>query len=204
MQRRWGMKIDDLEKSDKIKSKLARIYASKIGLPSIEGICVLLHDLGKYSQEFQDYINSALGNNDSDADECVDVNSKKGKIISNVYNLLVSLKRVNFFDITRGMVVVLIVNHAIERYFKYYFLNRKILMSCPFFSKKTVQKYTLLEMLSKNKKAVRIHNNFEPLPQSFTTAGKLFEVIESLTQSIIVPYEEGKEIIISPYASKDI
>ncbi|NQT57373.1 MAG: CRISPR-associated helicase Cas3' [Bacteroidetes bacterium] len=93
---------------------------------------------------------------------------------------------------------------TIERYFEYYFFNRKDLMSYPVSSNKNVQEDTLLEMLSKNEKAVRIHNNSEPLPQSFATTGKLFKAIDSYTQGVIVPYGEGKEIITELCASQDI
>jgi len=61
-------------------STIARASADKVGLPLTGELCGLLHDLGKYSQEFQNYINSALGNIDPDAEEYVDANGKKGKI----------------------------------------------------------------------------------------------------------------------------
>jgi len=93
---------------------------------------------------------------------------------------------------------------AVGKYFEYYFFNRKELMSYPVSSNRNVQEDTLLEMLSKNEKAVRIHNNHEPLSQSFSTAGKLFEAIDSYTQGVIVPYGEGKEIITALCASQDI
>src|SRR5690606_26731461 len=40
----------------------------------------LLHDFGKYSNEFQCYLNSAVGRIDQDADDYVDAASKKGKV----------------------------------------------------------------------------------------------------------------------------
>ncbi len=61
-------------------AKLSRSAAAKIGLGEAGELIGLLHDLGKYSKEFQDYINSALGNIDPDADDYVDAKGKKGKV----------------------------------------------------------------------------------------------------------------------------
>ena len=68
--------------SDHLKeaSMLAGQFAGKIGLKESGEILGLLHDLGKASKEFQDYIRSATGLVDPDADEYVDVVAKKGKI----------------------------------------------------------------------------------------------------------------------------
>ncbi len=59
---------------------LSKTAAAKLGLDDAGELIGLLHDLGKYSKEFQDYINSALGNIDSDADDYVDAKGKKGKV----------------------------------------------------------------------------------------------------------------------------
>lgn len=59
---------------------LSRTAAAKLGLDDAGELIGLLHDLGKYSKEFQDYINSALGNIDPDADDYVDAKGKKGKV----------------------------------------------------------------------------------------------------------------------------
>ena len=59
---------------------IAREHAQKIGLPLMGELCGLLHDFGKYSDEFQAYIQSAHGLIDPDAEEFVDVKGKKGKI----------------------------------------------------------------------------------------------------------------------------
>lgn len=61
-------------------AKLSRSAAAKIGLGEAGELVGLLHDLGKYSKEFQDYINSALGNIDPDEDDYVDAKGKKGKV----------------------------------------------------------------------------------------------------------------------------
>jgi len=60
---------------------LARHYATPLGLPHCAELIGLLHDLGKYSDEFQTYIKSAVGLLDQDADEeAVDANELKGKV----------------------------------------------------------------------------------------------------------------------------
>ena len=55
---------------------IAREHAQKIGLPLMGELCGLLHDFGKYSDEFQAYIQSAHGLIDPDAEEFVDVKGK--------------------------------------------------------------------------------------------------------------------------------
>ncbi len=61
-------------------AKISKVAASKLGLAEAGELMGLLHDLGKYSKEFQDYINSALGNIDPDEDDYVDAKGKKGKV----------------------------------------------------------------------------------------------------------------------------
>jgi CRISPR-associated endonuclease/helicase Cas3 len=58
----------------------AALFAAKIGLSSAGELIGLLHDIGKYSQEFQDYIKSAEGLIDPDEDDYVDAKERKGKI----------------------------------------------------------------------------------------------------------------------------
>ncbi|MDD5371345.1 MAG: CRISPR-associated helicase Cas3' [Anaerolineaceae bacterium] len=55
-------------------------FTNKIGLKLAGELLGLLHDLGKASKEFQNYIGSANGLIDVDDDEFVDVEAKKGKI----------------------------------------------------------------------------------------------------------------------------
>lgn len=93
---------------------------------------------------------------------------------------------------------------AINQYFNYYFFEHQNSMDYPISSEKNGQKDTLLEMLSKNEKAIRIFGNSEPLPQSFASAGKLFTVIDSVTQGIIIPFGRGKEIITQLCSSPNI
>lgn len=61
-------------------SKIASRNAAKIGLGRSGALLGLLHDLGKYSNVFQDYIKSATGLLDQDADNYVDSKGLKGKI----------------------------------------------------------------------------------------------------------------------------
>ncbi len=62
-------------------AELSSSYARKVGLPLQGELIGLLHDLGKYSTEFQNYLKSATGllNFDED-DEFVDAKGLKGKI----------------------------------------------------------------------------------------------------------------------------
>ncbi len=55
-------------------------FASIIGLKEVGELIGLLHDLGKYSEEFQNYIGSATGLIDIDEENYVDKIGKKGKI----------------------------------------------------------------------------------------------------------------------------
>jgi CRISPR-associated endonuclease/helicase Cas3 len=61
-------------------SQLAGQFANKIGLRESGELLGLLHDLGKASKEFQDYIKSATGLIDPDSDDYVDAKAKKGKV----------------------------------------------------------------------------------------------------------------------------
>ena len=59
---------------------LAKSFAAKVGLPTIGELMGLLHDLGKYPQAFQDYLNSAEGKLDPDDEDYVDATKLKGNI----------------------------------------------------------------------------------------------------------------------------
>ncbi|HEX7975599.1 MAG TPA: CRISPR-associated endonuclease Cas3'', partial [Anaerolineales bacterium] len=61
-------------------SKLAGQFADKIGLKEVGEILGMLHDLGKGSKEFQDYIRSATGLIDPDSDDYIDAAAHKGKV----------------------------------------------------------------------------------------------------------------------------
>ena len=59
---------------------IAAENTAKIGLPDAGRLLGLLHDFGKYSQQFQAYIRSATGDMDRDDEDYVDASSLKGKI----------------------------------------------------------------------------------------------------------------------------
>lgn len=61
-------------------SDKARDFSAKINLSTQGELIGLLHDLGKYSEEFQNYIQSAIGLINEDEDDFVDAHSRKGKI----------------------------------------------------------------------------------------------------------------------------
>ena len=62
-------------------SLLARGFSGKLGLGVAGELIGLMHDLGKYSHEFQQYLRSAVGLLEQDKDdEYVDPISKKGKV----------------------------------------------------------------------------------------------------------------------------
>ena len=61
-------------------STLAKNFAKKIGLETQGELIGLLHDLGKYSKAFQDYLKSAVGLINPDEDDYVDAQGLKGKV----------------------------------------------------------------------------------------------------------------------------
>ena len=61
-------------------SKISKSLAAKVGLQDQGELIGLLHDLGKYSDEFQLYLKSAVGLIDQDEDDYVDAKCKKGKV----------------------------------------------------------------------------------------------------------------------------
>lgn len=61
-------------------SEIAKLLAAKIGLKDQGELIGLLHDLGKYSGEFQAYLKSAVGLINPDEDDFVDARGLKGKV----------------------------------------------------------------------------------------------------------------------------
>jgi CRISPR-associated endonuclease/helicase Cas3 len=61
-------------------SNIAKVFSTKIGLSKAGELLGLLHDLGKYSDAFQNYLGSATGLINQDEDEYVDSQGLKGKI----------------------------------------------------------------------------------------------------------------------------
>ncbi len=59
---------------------LSASFSDKMGISEAGEVLGLLHDFGKYSEEFQQYIGSATGLINPDEDEYMDAGSKKGKV----------------------------------------------------------------------------------------------------------------------------
>lgn len=80
-------------------------------------------------------------------------------------------------------------------YFKYYFYDRADQMAYPLNEKQACRTDTLLNLLSDNKFNTGTNAPLH-LKQSFMTAGNAFKAIDAPTQSVIVPYQQGKQLII--------
>lgn len=72
--------VQNLEKHLVGVSELAKTFAMKVGLGMQGEVIGLLHDLGKYSDEFQAYLQSAVGLINPDEDEFVDAKGLEGKV----------------------------------------------------------------------------------------------------------------------------
>jgi CRISPR-associated endonuclease/helicase Cas3 len=93
---------------------------------------------------------------------------------------------------------------VMERYYFYYFFNRAYEMAFPV-SNRNIKGMTgasdLLTLLSTNGDAVEIFKNNQrkappiALRQAFMSGAEAFRVIDSPTEGVIVPYEEGEQII---------
>ena len=79
-QRKADGKLQSLETHLLEVSILSKMFASKIGLEPQGELIGLLHDLGKYSNEFQNYLRSAVGLINQDEDEFVDAQGLRGKV----------------------------------------------------------------------------------------------------------------------------
>lgn len=93
----------------------------------------------------------------------------------------------------------LLSQKAMERYYKYYFYERRNQMNYTL-SKENSDK-SMYDILSGNNEAVNEFNSRNGyksklmLKQAFKTAGNEFQVIDQNTTGIIVPYGEGEELI---------
>lgn len=93
---------------------------------------------------------------------------------------------------------------TMEQFYKYYFYNRKAEMCYPVGSKSVIEREdNLFNLLSSNDVAIENYrrNNNDTLPtillkQSFQSAAKAFNAIDSPTRGVVVPYgEKGKKLI---------
>ncbi len=95
----------------------------------------------------------------------------------------------------------LLAPDVMERYFEYYFYSRADEMVYPATAKQAGRTDSLLNLLSENRGNIAVTDL--PLKQSFMTAGNIFQVIDAPTQSVIVPYKQGKKIIAELCAAFD-
>lgn len=83
-----------------------------------------------------------------------------------------------------------------SRYFEKLFDSNKEILDYP--SSKNKNGPTLLELLSTNRKKAEVRDHGSKMfLQAFKTAGTLFEVIDSHTESMIVPYNDEAESLIN-------
>lgn len=79
-------------------------------------------------------------------------------------------------------------------YFKYYFYERADCMGYPLTAEVAGRTDSLLSLLGNNDLNTHPELGMQ-LRQSFMTAGKAFKAIDAPTQAIIVPYQQGKDLI---------
>jgi CRISPR-associated endonuclease/helicase Cas3 len=91
----------------------------------------------------------------------------------------------------------------LERYYQYYFHDRKHEMGYKVSPNSIIGRNDeLFNLLSENTISIsenkRIDNSGNSImfPQSFQSANKVFRVIDTISQGVIVPYKKGKEIIL--------
>ncbi|HEY8037668.1 MAG TPA: CRISPR-associated helicase Cas3' [Methylobacter sp.] len=93
----------------------------------------------------------------------------------------------------------LLAPEVMARYFDYYFYGRAEDMVYPLTAKEAGIPNSMLSLLSENKLNTHPDESpqirFKQLRQSFMTAGDAFKAIDAPTQSVIVPYGQGKELI---------
>jgi CRISPR-associated endonuclease/helicase Cas3 len=97
---------------------------------------------------------------------------------------------------------------AMAQYYRYHFFDRAHEMAYPVTPKDVERNDSLFSLLSANDQSVnaykRIHKDAPPLSlrQSFMTAAEAFEVINTPTEGVIVPYDkEGARIIGELYSA---
>lgn len=99
---------------------LSATYGSKINLPSTTKLIGLVHDLGKLRHKFKNYIESATGVIDQDADDYIDSKQYKGHIDHStagaqyIYALLKNkcqIKGEQSINIAMNIILISIVSH---------------------------------------------------------------------------------------------
>jgi len=88
---------------------------------------------------------------------------------------------------------------AIQRYFQYYFFERAGEMDYPLPANQLGMDDSVLNLLSSNSKNSCQHNSshFEMLRHSFKTAAQHFKVIDAPTESVIVPWGDDGDALIT-------
>ncbi len=101
--------------------------------------------------------------------------------------------------------------NALDEYYKFYYPVRHTDMRYPVKASSSVgREDDLFNLLSLNTVSTQVYlriNQVKPdifLRQSFQSAGKAFQVIESVSQGIIVPYEEGETVITDLCATSNV
>lgn len=101
---------------------------------------------------------------------------------------------------------------AMERYYQYYFYERKEDMSYTVSpNSEAGRSDNLFDLLATNPKSAQAYQRTNSLPlgillrQSFMTAAKIFQAIDSLTRGVVIPYgEKGRRIIGELCAVRDL
>ena len=101
--------IQTLEEHLEGVSRLAGQFTEKIGLKEIGQIAGLLHDVGKASQEFQNYIGSATEQIAKDSENWVDFVSLKGKVDHSTAGAQVVYQKLQERDLKTGQALSLCV-----------------------------------------------------------------------------------------------
>lgn len=99
----------------------------------------------------------------------------------------------------------LLQQEAMNRYFEYFFFERRNEMCYPISAINT----NILRLLSDNENNVGVRNDWEAakcplLEQSFMEAGRRFEAIDTPSESVIVPYGKGGKELISKLCKVDV
>jgi len=106
----------------------------------------------------------------------------------------------------------LLGTEAMERYYQYYFFQRKDKMNYPVNAKSAVGRDdNLFNLLSVNTTSLEEYKRINkktpeiPFKQAFMTAGEAFQAIETASRGIVVPYgKEGKNLINKLCSAQDI
>ena len=107
--------IQTLETHLSEAGEICSAFASKIGLANVGLLLGLLHDFGKYSQKFQNYIKSAEGLINQEDEQWVDAKKKKGTIDHSsagaiyVFNALSKLARNKGYGELVGQIMALCI-----------------------------------------------------------------------------------------------